>query len=302
MKQKTFRMSLLITMIIVIVSSITFSCSFSHEPMETTSSLLEKNIFFENNEMDNLMNALQEYSETYVRENATFNPRSGFSNFVKSVKADFWGHNDKTTHHEYVSISASRKKWKDIKKEENNLKYESTLIPSPKKREIVMTIDSLCKEYQNNNLNLGAIHNAVILSLIVNEEFYLDDDIEVCKLIINYTNRFKFTSDSTANAYLVNSDTDAFLTQVLDDNDEITCSNLVEKKSTNEYDIRIKKTFYDNFQQLSTSSQQREYTKGYISLIEKSNIQDSKKEYYIKTLSILPASKDLWEYVESLYN
>lgn len=292
---KTFLPFASILSAIAVTSFILISCS-SEEPAKETNNTTTMPI-----EYANLSIALDDFSTKFENEHQTAPTTRGFfSKLWKAFKADVFvscrknlGEWEATTG---ISIGASNAAWKQLSKDDN-MDYSSL---SPKaKAEIDLMLENAKGKINNSGLDLGALHNAAILTIIKNEKGsatslneIASNSIEALKELGVNTNHINISE--------INKELSIFMNEIYNDNDDILCERFIKyyPEATNE--LSIIKKYCNTAMKLQNENDLKDFTAGYQEIVKKSHIEDVSKLTIERTLSIAPSSAQLWNKIDSL--
>lgn len=163
----------------VIATAVSFTACSSDEDMNVPVS--------QSSEYEELMDALENYSSLFTAEHGMVSRGDlGWGKFKESVKADHLGYNNGST---VLSISASRKKWKELKREELQKQLETYEMAPAERTAIKAQVDSLKSIYKADASNIGAIHNAVILQTLLDDDMDFNTTEELVQSVVGAMNK-----------------------------------------------------------------------------------------------------------------
>lgn len=252
-------------------------------------------------EYDELMNSLEEYSADFT-ENHPIQPisRGGFKRFWKSVKADYGAYSDaKGVRHEQISISASRKHWHDEKLKETLEKIENTPLSRNERTVINNQIDSLKGEYAKDNTNFGALHNAAIFSILLDDDMDFETTEELVSSTVSALSALGFNTDDVDIKTLSN-DVDCFFDDIYSDNTDVMFDRLAKKYPEKKQEYKILNQYLSTVENYDSPVEIQNFTKGYVTIINKSKVSAETKAVLNTNISIAPASHQLWMSVDEL--
>ena len=240
-------------------------------------------------------------------------------------------------HHEVLCISTSRQKWIDLNKPslvETKLPGDGSAdgghpgdIPgdngnssgsgnpgngtgsgtgngsgsgnglSPEDIKIIKhQIDSLKYVYHEDKTNFGALHNAAVLNILLTEDFSATSTLEIVQETVESLKDLGMdVSGIDINEEVEK--VDFFFDKIYSDNDEELCNRLIQYNPTKKNEILVLKNYMSNVQKISNPQDVVKFTNGYVSLVEKSKIDNVSKTQLKTNLSIAPASFSLWQQV-----
>lgn len=292
--KKTFIHSknfVLATLAIVIIFA---SCSSEEEQSI-------QNVDNNDSEYTLLINTLNDYSLEFTNTHPTSLSRGGWKRFWNSVKADYLGYTDADNiRHESLAISTSRKYWKDEKLRESIDKINEALSLSTNERnQIRDQINDLVQIYRNDSTNFGAFHNAVILNLLLENNMDFNTTEELASSTLKSLSDLGFDTSDT-NAETLASEIDCFFENTYSDNTDIVFDRLISKYPKRKSELKILKNYILTVENLDSINDIRDFTDGYTSIINQSKIKTCEKEKLSANISIAPASRQLWEKIDSI--
>lgn len=270
------------------------SCSSEEEsPFENTAE--------EDLEYTLLLDSLNEYSSEFTNTHSTSLSRSGWKRFWNSVKADYIGYTDaNNVRHEALSVSTSRKYWKEEKLKENIDKINETQSLSAKERDqIKAQIIDLMEIYHNDPSNFGAFHNATILNLLLEDNMDFNNTAELAASTIKSLSDLGFDTSKIDKETLA-SEIDYFFENTYSDNTDLMFDRLVSKYPGRKTELQILQNYILTVENLDSINDINVFTEGYTSIILKSNINKVEKEKLSANISIAPSSRQLWEKIDSI--
>lgn len=299
-----FKWMLSIMAIAVISASIAFTACSNEETPE--SSQPTGNESGQSAAYADLMKELKEYTESFKATHPTKSTASrgdhGWGRFWRSVKADYFSYTDANARHDVMSISASRKEWKRLRSEAIQEKLLESLgepvedpgeLTTEETQAIHHSIDSLRNVFAQDPQNFGAIHNAAILNMFVeNMDFNTTEElitqtVETLRTFgcdvddVNISETVAALDDFFANVYIIN-------------NDDTTFENLKLRHSDRVMQIDIIKDYYTAVQDFTSLDDIQKFTKGYLKIIDKDFLIPEEREIIHGNISVFPSSSDLW--------
>ena len=266
-----FKWMLSIMAIAVISASIAFTACSNEETPE--SSQPTGNESGQSAAYADLMKELKEYTESFKATHPTKSTASrgdhGWGRFWRSVKADYFSYTDANARHDVMSISASRKEWKRLRSEAIQEKLLESLgepvedpgeLTTEETQAIHHSIDSLRNVFAQDPQNFGAIHNAAILNMFVeNMDFNTTEElitqtVETLRTFgcdvddVNISETVAALDDFFANVYIIN-------------NDDTTFENLKLRHSDRVMQIDVIKDYYTTVQDFTSLDDIQKFTK-----------------------------------------
>lgn len=248
-----------------------------------------------------LISTLNNYSSEFTNTHPTSQSRWGWKRFWNSVKADYLGYTDaNNVRHESLAISTSRQYWKDEKLRESIDKInEAISLSTTERNQIRDQINDLVQIYRNDSTNFGAFHNAVILNLLLENKMDFNTTEDLASSTLESLSDLGFDT-SNINTETLATDIDSFFENIYSDNTDIMFERLVAKYPTRKSELQILENYILTVENLDSINDIKDFTDGYISLINKSQIRKSEKEKLSANISIAPASRQLWEKIDSI--
>lgn len=250
---------------------------------------------------EELMSALEDYSSAFMSNLSVANKkRSWWSRFKDSVSADFGGASKGGS---IFSLGASTMRWNELNQQHTQQMVDAILDDPTKRRKIRHEIDSLKQSYLTNPNNDGALHNAVILQSLFNGELLAETTEQVAQHSLRSLQQLGLSRFATAmNVNELAIDLDDFFAKYYDEDVNIMYDKLSTEFPKRANDFKVLKTYFTNIQSLNSVESIQNYTVGYVSVINSSNLTVNAKEELYRNISIAPASCQLWIEVEELFS
>ncbi len=257
-------------------------------------------------DFQNLLSELDAYSADFHQAHPS-NPasRGSFGRFFKSVKADVFGYSDfKDTYQTGVSISTSRKKWKEEKLAKDLEEVNEALDLSEKEeQEIEEEIESLKDRYMNNPSDIGALHNAVILCTYLEEsktKIVMNTTQEIAEETIEIMESFGIDV-SEIDSQVLAEKTDYFFENIYDEDVEVMSERLIKLYPDKKDQIILLNKYMLNAEEFTDISDLEQFTKGYMDIVDKGYTGPQKiKTDLDKNISIAPSSLKLWKNISNI--
>lgn len=270
------------------------SCS-SDEPTKSSAIIDEVS-----EEYEELSMALDDFTMKFEKEHTTVPAsRSFFSRLWKAFKADVFvscrKNLDEWETTTGISIGASNAAWNQLGR--NNMEY-SSLSPQAK-AEINLMLEHAKMEIDTNGNNLGALHNAVILTLITQDN---GDAKSLTEITQNTVIAMKSLGIDVSKIDIakMNAGLDIFMNEIYTDDDDLLCNRFVKFYPEVKDELSIIKKYCSTATRLQNENDIEEFTNGYKEIIRNSKIEDVSKVTMNRTLSIAPASAQLWNKIDTL--
>ncbi|MDE5660148.1 MAG: hypothetical protein K2I28_04555 [Muribaculaceae bacterium] len=245
----------------------------------------------------NLMEELENYAHNFLATHSGSRSKRGWGKFRDSLKADFVGYTDgNRKHHNAVSVGTSRKKWKDLKAQENTLLQPMT---TQEIEELSSQIDSLKVEYQKDNTNFGAIHNAAILTMLINDQWEYNSTVELAESTIAALSELGVDMGNvTANE--VATDIDSFFSDIYDSNVDVMFNRLKQKYPLRRKELDVLQCYLNTTDSIDNLDDVILFTNGYVNIIKEidknaKDLTDIEKSEIVGTITIGPNSLSLWQ-------
>lgn len=268
------------------------SCSNQNEITE-----ISQNEEIESDAFNSLMDELDSYNHEYQNSHPTMKTRGFFSSLWRAVKADFKGLKSPTTICGItLSISQSRAQWKKdkIEKQQENILMESC---SPEeKAKIIVMIDSLKNEYVKDRNNVGAIHNAAILSTFIQNNQNYSNTTQLVESTLSSLKKLGVNT-SGVNISQLAINVDKYFQDIDDPDDHVVFERLRKLDPNRTDELNVLENYFSNVQYLDNLYDITEFTDNYVHIIDKSKISYTAKSNIISNISIAPASFNLWNNV-----
>jgi len=279
-------------MMTVIVSAVSMTACSSSEDLKSSDE--DDN---QSAEYAELINALNDYSIQFSETHSSLSRGDlGWSKFKESVKADHVGYNGGSW---VGSIGESRKKWKELKKAEQEEKVETYALTNQERTIITNQVDSLKSVYLADDTNIGAIHNAVILQSILNDDMYFETTEQLVRSIIASVNALGIELHELDVQDVVH-EIDEFFETIYDDDISVMYDRLSKKYPEREEEFKILNQYLSTTENIGSVEDIMEFSEGYVSIINQSNISPAVKKALSSNISIAPSSHKLWRMVETL--
>ena len=292
---KSLSLVILVTAVISSAMFFTTSCT-SDEPTESIS--IQEST---SKDYEELTTALDNFSMTFEKEHALAPTSRGFfSRLWKAFKADVFvscrKNLDEWETTTGISIGASNAAWNQLGR--NNMEY-SSLSPQAKAEVDRMLANAKIEMNTTNGNELGGLHNAVILTLITQDNGNAKSLAEITQNTISAMESLG-VDVSKINISEVNSELSTFMNEIYTDDDEILCSRFIEFYPEVKNEMNIIKKYCSTATKLQDAEDLIEFTDGYQEIIRNSKIEAESKITMNRTLSIAPASAQLWNKIDSL--
>lgn len=237
----------------------------------------------------------------------------GWGKFKECIKVDYLGYVDRDgIYHGSLSISASRKRWKELKREEIIRELENggdgnTTKPStsfePDKEELRQWANYYESEYRKNPSNFGALHNAAILRIFledVSDNFIDIDDTYITNTTLQSLSNLGMDI-SEINPILALEYLTDFYGNVVDENTAVMFSRLNARHPEKRFQLRFLQNYMNGFGELNSVEDMIEYSDGCYQLLDDSGLDDGIILELKENISIAPASMQLWQLVDKQY-
>lgn len=257
-------------------------------------------IFDEASNYQELVYLLNGYTDDYNQSHNNTKTRGGWRRFWKSVKADYCGYTDvQNVRHEAVSISASRKYWKDSKAKEIQNTMESYSLTQEEQLLIESQIEIYVKQYKTDRSNFGALHNAAILSSLLNSEMDYKDTKELAESTLKSLERVGYNINNILVNEVIN-DINVFFDEIYSEDTQIMFDRLIKKYPNRSEELQVLCCYLTNVEDLTSVEDIEQFTAGYLSIVNNSSIDEKEKEKLTKNISIAPSSFILWREIDGL--
>ncbi len=292
---KIFKMTfswIAVCVMTVIASAVFITACSSSEDLKSSTEGDNQNV-----EFAELINALNDYSIQFSETHSSSSRGDlGWSKFKESVKADHIGYNGGSW---VGSIGESRKKWKELKKAEQDEKVETYALSNQERIIITNQVDSLKSVYLSDDTNIGALHNAVILQSILNDDMDFETTEQLVQSIMTSINDLGFETHELVVQDVVN-EIDEFFETIYDDDISVMYDRLSKKYPERKEEFKILNQYLSTTENMGSVEDIMKFSEGYVSIINQSNISPAIKKALNSNISIAPASHKLWRMVETL--
>lgn len=234
----------------------------------------------------------------------------GWSKFKESLKADHVGYSNGSW---VGSIGASRKKWKELKAEEelkkelleNNAQQREEegenegTIPPMQLQQLTNQRDSLISVFRTDKTNIGAIHNASIIQSYLegDTDFKTTEDLVISVLISLESLGLDI---SQINKSEVVNEIDHFFDQIYDEDISVMYDRLSKEYPDRKDEFTIQCQYLSTMNELTTLEEILAFSNGFIDIVNGSNLTKTKKDEVKSNLSVAPSSYQLWRTIDSL--
>ncbi len=165
--------------------------------------------------------------------------------------------------------------------------------------EIEGQIKDLIQIYHNDSTNFGAFHNAVILNLLLEDDMDFNTTQELATSTLKSLSELGFDTSNISIDALVN-DIDCFFENTYSDDTDIMFNRLISKYPERKSELQILKNYIGTVEDFDSIDDIKDFTDGYTAIINQSQIKKSEKEKFTSNISIAPASRQLWEKIDSI--
>lgn len=293
-KVKILFLTCLTGIVSVIVTQVLVSCASEDGPLDSSNK--QETSY----EYEQLSEELNDYISQFVVSHPTTAPSRGFfGRLWRAFKADIfvtcrkdirgW---ETTTG---ISPSASSAAWA----QEGHTMIEYSSLSAEAKLTVDNMIAELRSELQENGVDLGILHNAAILTLITKDQLQGSNIQELT------TNTFSALAElgvDVSNVDLAGAanEVEIFMRDIYDSDDDVLCAKFIAKYPESKDELLVVKKYCDTATKLLTDKDIVEFTDGYKTIIDNSKIDNSSKFSLRQTLTIAPASAELWNSIETL--
>lgn len=277
---------------IAILSCCLLSCT-DHDDIADTIQIQEQT----SKDYTDLMIELENFNNDYQRRHPSKDTRSIFSRLWNAVKADFKGQKSPTTIFGITaSISQSREQWKKDQAQQQKDVSEMESCSKNQKKKFKLMVDSLKNEYAKNKRNVGAIHNAAILSLFIDDEQNFSNTKQLVEgTVVSLKNLGVDTSELNISEVIKSVDT--YFKEIDDPDDHVVFQRLRKIEPARQDELNILEHYFYNVQSLTKIEDIVDFTDRYVKIIDKSSITTGAKTDIISNITIAPASYSLWNSV-----
>ncbi len=250
-----------------------------------------------NTEYTELMQTLEEYSLQFsISHPSLSRADAGWSDFKEAVKADYVSGSDGRAG---ISIGASRKKWKELKRAQKEEKLKNCFMSPQQQATVKHQIDSLKLVYLTDTTNLGAIHNATILQSLLDKDLYFDNTEELVKSVRNALQKLGFET-SNFDVKTTTREIDNFFATIYDTNISVMYERLTTKYPERKEEFQILNHYLSTIETLTNIEDIIEFSQEYINIINQSKISHPSKKTLRSNISIAPASHQLWQEIDDI--
>ncbi len=248
-------------------------------------------------EFEALMCGLNEYSAQFVSSHTAGSRRGdlGWSRFKESVKADHVGYNNGSA---VISISASREKWNDLKKD-GQLQIVSYDMSTQDIAVITAQVDSLKNVYEMDPTNIGAIHNAAILQSLLDYDMGFETTEELVQSVVGALHKLGVSLPGF-DFHATVREVDDFFKNIYDDDISVMYSRLAVKYPEKQEQYEILDQYLSTTEVLNSVEDIAEFSDGYATIIDQSSIAPKVKQDLKKNISIAPSSHQLWREMDTI--
>lgn len=251
-----------------------------------------------------LSESLVAYSNSFEpTQTSTTRSKKWWSRLWNAVKADYLGYTDRNgVRHECMCVGSSIERWNQIIYEEN-VKVAADLMKfSPLQlKQLENQIAGLKETYYKDPNNLGALHNACILKIMMDCPLIIPPDTDMTGPIIKSLNELGVDTSDVCNKALKN-EIDIFIQEMYDDDISVIIGRLkvIHPQRSHLYDIL--ELYFNNVVTFDDIDNIDEYTEGFLIKIDRSPIPLNDIQLLHRYISIVPASLKIWIQVAGLYH
>ncbi len=243
---------------------------------------------------------LDDYVQQFESEHPTSpQSRSFFKRLWHAIKADVFVSCRKELNEWQtttgISIGASNAVWK--KYGTNDIDYSS--LPPQAKAELEVMLNNAKNNMDLSGSNIGYIHNAALLTLITSQDGGGSTTSEIASNTVKALSTLGIDTSKIDQA-LIKTEIDTFMNYIYDNDDEVLCQRFVKVYPETKNEIAIIKKYCSTALKLQENNDIETFTNGYCEIIKKSNIDDASKITLQRTLSVAPASTELWNKIETI--
>lgn len=244
-----------------------------------------------------LIDALDKYSVQFLASHpVTSRGDHGWSKFKKAVRADHVGFSLGSW---IGSVGKSRKEWKKLCDQETQDHADE--LTQMECNMINNRIDSLVDVYQQDGTNIGALHNAIILKSFVEDDMDFETTDELVNSIVFSVTALGLEIAEVDESAVVN-EIDDFFENIYDEDVSVMYNRLSLRYPEKREEFQILDRYPSTTENLSSVQEIIEFSDGFISLINESNISSDSKQFLEENISIAPASHDLWRIIDVISN
>lgn len=160
-------------------------------------------------------------------------------------------------------------------------------------------IDSLMNEYKKNSYNIGALHNAVIFQTYLDNDTSFTTTSELVKSTLTAINKLGGKLSNIVQDEIVN-EIDDFFENIYSDDVTTTYNRLANRYPSRRNEFELLKLYMLNAENLSSIYDLVSFSRGYMDIINQSDISDDSKTFLISNISIAPASYQHWFTIDSI--
>ncbi len=237
------------------------------------------------------------YCSSFIGMQKTSRGDHGWGKFRDALKADHGGYSNGGA---IISISASRKRWKDLQAEQKATLVEERYIITEEYHDFIESkIDSLIAVYKNDELNIGALHNATILQSIITDDMEYTSTAELVSSVISSLASFDISfPDVDINQTAL--EIDNFFENIYSTDVTVMYNNLSEIKPECQQEFEIISQYLETIDQLDSMETIDSFTDGFRTIVAKSDLSSEKKEIIQENITVAPASLKLWQFVDQI--
>lgn len=293
-KVKILFLTCLTGIVSIIVTQILVSCASEDGPLDSSNK--QETSY----EYEQLSEELDDYISQFVASHSTTSPSRGFfGRLWRAFKADVfvtcrkdirgW---ETTTG---ISPSASSAAWA----QEGHKEVAYSSLSADAKHTVDNMIAELRSDLQTNGVDLGTLHNAAILTLITKNQLQGSNIRELT------ANTFSALAElgvdvSNVDFEAAANEVEVFMRDIYDPEDDVLCAKFIAKYPESKEEILVVKKYCDTATKLLTEDDIIQFTDGYKAVIDNSKIENSSKNSLQQTLTIAPASAELWRSIDAL--
>lgn len=288
-RQKTFFWVICLLVVVVSVAIGMTACSTQDDPLNMEVA--------HNSDYEALNSALDNYTTSFFKKNESSVKSRSWKHFWTSVKADYAGLS--ATGGTVFCISTSRKKWKELRMQEQQDSIQAALTPA-QVRMINNEIIRLHILYQSEG-SIGALHNMAILNLLLKDKFEYSTTQE---LVESTKNSLASLGVNVANVDVAKTvqKVDKFFEEDYSDDTNVMYDRLIAKYPAKKEELKVLKGYIANVQQLNTQQDIKNFTEGYLAIIRGAAIPVSSINSIESNIQLAPASYELWEQIDGYMN
>lgn len=303
MKQFKKVLTVTLSLFVALAIAVGFMTACSSEDEVSAQSSNEQH-----SEYAELMAELSDYTATFCATHESPSRKDwGWKKFRDAVNADFAGYSNGSA---VACISTSRRKWKELKLQEQLEDIENSLdegennsesfnLSTSDRNYLSLQIDSLRNVYLADKTNVGALHNAAIYQSMLDDDTTFETTEELVQSVIRSLENLNVGILDIDEKKAVQ-EVDEFFETIYDENVSVMFKRLSQKYPEKQEAFKVLNQYGIATSQIESVEDLVTFSEGYMKIIRNSGLTDPVKDELIKNISIFPSSQILWSGVDDM--